>query len=531
MKKPDKYQELLGLFKEFRELIAPAVIKGVPDFTAATMDKQFRDLKQLQDRLSYIDISGWTVARQVDYHVVRAEMNGVEFDHRVLRQWARDPGFYNLSDGIYPRLLVHHSRSLSDWGLTKPEPPLSERELEGFITKLQTVPKLFAQAKQNLTEAAGDLARIAIRVKEKDIQLLKGFEEKFAGPNPELLPHILEAVAATEDFRDWLIASRSRMNAPAGIGKENYNWWMKNVHLIPYTWDEMHTMIEAEYYRSLAFLKLEEHKNRNLPEFELTSSEEENIRRQEETVTKIMDFLQEHEIISIPDDLPPLPRDQYPRVWGQSAYLRPDYRGYFEQTNDREPMCNVLHVIFGHYYRGGRKVWYQEGDKRPIRGEIRLFDMHEARSEALAFGVEEWMMQVGLFDERPRSREIAYIWQAFRTARALCDLRMHSNEYSLEDGLRNFSEGIPYPWADVEGDAVWWDIEETLRAPGHSSNYIVGKNMMQQLMAEQWKQKGLKFSMREYFDAFIDGGIVPISLTRWEMTGYDDQMKLLLDRD
>ncbi len=58
-----------------------------------------------------------------------------------------------------------------------------------------------------------------------------------------------------------------------------------------------------------------------------------------------------------------------------SAYLRPNYRGYFEQTNDREPMCNVLHVLFSHYYVGGRKIWYQAGDTRPIRSDIRLYDM------------------------------------------------------------------------------------------------------------------------------------------------------------
>jgi uncharacterized protein (DUF885 family) len=155
--------------------------------------------------------------------------------------------------------------------------------------------------------------------------------------------------------------------------------------------------------------------------------------------------------------------------------------------------------------------------------------MHEARSEALAFGVEEWLMQAGLFDERPRAREIAYIWLAFRTARALSDLRMHSNEYTLADGIEQFSESLPYPWADAESDAVWWDIEETLRAPGHSSNYIVGRNMIQQLMAEKSKQLGEDFTIRRFFDEFMSGGIIPIALTRWELTGFDDQMKLLLD--
>ncbi len=528
-KSPGDYKSLVSLFEEFREFIKPTVADGVPDFTAGAMEEQYRGVKRFQKRRAAIDTSGWSVAQKVDYHVVRAEMNGVEFDHRVIRPWARDPGFYNLTDGIYPRLLIHHSRSLSNWGLYKPQMPLSKDGVADFRVKLQAVPKLFAQAKGNLTEAAGDLATIAIRVKEKDIQLLNSFAVQFAEHHPELIPYVEQAVAATKDYRDWLLANKGEMTAPAGVGKENYNWWMKNVHLIPYTWDEFQTMIQSEYNRAMAFLKLEEHKNRDLPDFKLTSSEEENLQRQKETAAKIMKFLREKEIITVPEDLPPLPPEQYPRTWGISAYLRPDYRGYFEQTNDREPMTNVLHVIFGHYYAGGRKIWYQEGDTRPIRGDIRLFDMHEARSEALAFGVEEWLMQAGLFDERPRSREITYIWLAFRTARALSDLRMHSNEYTLADGIRNFSEGIPYPWAEADGDAVWWDIEETLRAPGHSSNYIVGKNMIQQLMAERSRQLGDDFTLRQFFDDFMGGGIIPISLTRWELTGFEDQMKLLLD--
>jgi hypothetical protein len=513
------YAVLVSIYEEFRESIKPRVIDGVPDFTATAMEKQYRGLKQLQNRLAAIDTTEWSVAHKVDYQVVRAEMNGVAFDHRVLRQWARDPGFYNLTDGIYPRLLVHYSRSLSNWGLYKPELPLSEKEVADFRIKLQAIPKIFSQAKLNLTEAAGDLATIAIRVKEKDIQLLTDFKSQFEVLHPELVPYVEQAIAATEDFRNWLIKSKDRMTAPAGIGKENYNWWMKYVHLIPYTWDEFHTMIESDYFRAIAFLKLEEHKNRNLPEFQLTSSEEENLRRQEETAAKIFEFLRDKKIITVPDDLPPLPPEQYPRMWGKSAYLRPNYRGYFEQTNDREPMTNVLHVIFGHYYVGGRKIWYQEGDTRPIRGDIRLFDMHEARSEALAFGVEEWLMQAGLFDERPRSKEITYIWLAFRTARALSDLRMHSNEYTLSDGIKQFSESLPYPWADADSDAVWWDIEETLRAPGHSSNYIIGRNLMQQLMAERSKQLGDEFTICRFFDEFMSGGIIPITLTRWELTG------------
>ena len=174
-----EYHTLIDLFEEFREHLKPKVINGVPDFTAAAMEKQHSGLKLLQNRLGTIDISNWDIPKQVDYHVVRAEMNGVEFDHSVLKQWSRDPGFYNLTDGIYPRLLVHHSRSLSDWGLYEPAVPLSTKDQEDFKVKLKAVPELFNQAKINLTDAVPELAEIAIRVKEKDIQLLENFKREF----------------------------------------------------------------------------------------------------------------------------------------------------------------------------------------------------------------------------------------------------------------------------------------------------------------------------------------------------------------
>ncbi len=34
-----------------------------------------------------------TIPQQVDYHLVRAEMNGLDFDHRVLEPWANNPAF------------------------------------------------------------------------------------------------------------------------------------------------------------------------------------------------------------------------------------------------------------------------------------------------------------------------------------------------------------------------------------------------------------------------------------------------------
>src|SRR4030095_11798784 len=88
------YPDLVALFQEWRAFQRPRVRDGVPDYTPAAMAAQQRGLPAFQRRLQSIARSGGPVAQQVDWEIVRAEMNGLDFDLRVLRPWARDPAFY-----------------------------------------------------------------------------------------------------------------------------------------------------------------------------------------------------------------------------------------------------------------------------------------------------------------------------------------------------------------------------------------------------------------------------------------------------
>ena len=88
------HADLISLFKEFREFQQPSLADGAPDYSATAMEKQYRELNIYQDRLAAIDSSGWAVSEQIDYHLVRAEMNGLEFHHRILQPWSRNPCFY-----------------------------------------------------------------------------------------------------------------------------------------------------------------------------------------------------------------------------------------------------------------------------------------------------------------------------------------------------------------------------------------------------------------------------------------------------
>lgn len=58
------------------------------------MDKKYVQLHEFQNQLKAIDPNHWSVSDQIDYHLARAEMNGMEFQHRVMKPWVKDPCFY-----------------------------------------------------------------------------------------------------------------------------------------------------------------------------------------------------------------------------------------------------------------------------------------------------------------------------------------------------------------------------------------------------------------------------------------------------
>src|SRR5262245_60870326 len=91
---PPPVADLHKLFSEWRAFQQPKLVDGAPDYSPAAMDAQRRALADYQRRLAALDRTGWPVAAQVDWHIVRAEMNGLDFDLRIRRPWATNPSFY-----------------------------------------------------------------------------------------------------------------------------------------------------------------------------------------------------------------------------------------------------------------------------------------------------------------------------------------------------------------------------------------------------------------------------------------------------
>lgn len=503
------YGDLVTLFQEIGKSLEPRLQNGVPDYSASAMEAQQSSLAGFRRRLEAIDPSGWTLPQQVDYHIVRAQLNGVDFNHRVLRPWARDPGFYLTA--VYPTQNV-------------PRLPLASDALEGFRTRLKAVPASLEQAKRNLTEPVADLARVAIRGRRREIDLIyRDLISGLARHHPDLVPDAERARTAIEAFRGWLEQNVGRMGGPVGLGADHYYWYLKNVALLPYTMEEVRLIGEREYERSMAFLRIEENKNRAFQALQPARDENEFRRRVQEADEHILAFIREQGILTAPGSYEPSEPDQ---LWAirPGPFERPGgERNFFQQGEDRDPRPLQLHItVPGHHFDGVMA----RANKHPIRGSRGFWGIGTLRTEGWAFYVEEMMLQAGLMDKLPRAREIAYVYQAMRAARTPAELRTHANEINYEQALGYMAGLAPY-WLYEDDPDLEYEFGIYLRRPTSGIAYLIGKVQIEQLLQDRSRQLGDKFSLRAFHDEFLAAGRIPISLIRWELTGLDDQVKEL----
>jgi uncharacterized protein DUF885 len=502
-----RYEDLASLFGEWRSFQRPKIVNGVPDYTGRAMAAQHRELAGWQRRLAGIDPRGWPVSQQVDYHVVRAEMNGLDFDHRVLKPWASNPAFYVT---VFTEESDQPARegpfaygAVELWTYTF---PLAAEDAAKVGAGIRAIPKLLVQAKTNLTGNGKDLwtwGTKSIRQQSADLADLSSKVTDSA-----LKADVDRAKKATEEFASWLESQAPSKTGPSGVGVDNYDWYLKNVQLAPYTWREEVTIMERELARANALLAMEELRNAKLPVQVPIKSAEEYDRRFGAAVTEYMAYLRDHDILEVRDYMDPALR-------ARIGSYRPGPREFFSEIDYRDPELMRTHGY--HWFDKGRMARMPHAS--PIRRGALLYNIFNTRTEGHATGWEELMMQAGMFDARPRTRELLYILLAERAARALGDLKMHSNEYSLEQAAVFTSANTPRGWLSLDGNLVRGEQHLYLQQPGYGTSYVIGKIEIEKLLGERKEQLGNRFTMRRFMEEFDGAGLVPASLIRWELTG------------
>lgn len=511
---PANYQDLLSLFREWRAFERPPMRAGAPDYTAETFARRQPAFRQLQARLLAMDTTGWTVPQRVDWQLVWAEMNGYDFNLRVLKPWARDPAFYKSLWMARSDVPAHegptHHRTTEIWTYSF---PLSDSARARLLDDLSVIPPLNEQATLNLTGNARELWVAGIRdIRRQSQNLQEILQWPGVGEDPQLSAALQAARASTDELAAWLEAEAPKKNGPSGIGKEHYSWYQRNVHLVPLSWEEEVMILKRELARAWASLKLEEHRNRHLPPLQAADSPQAYAALAEQSAQSLMRFLQQQEILTVKDYFEPALRQHL------GAYVPQQRRNFFWIGAHYDPR-----PLYSHFYH-----WFELArmDTEPHPSEIRrgplLYNIFDSRNEGTATAVEEMFMQAGLYDDAPRVREIVYIMIAQRAARGLGSLYAHANQMSMEAAGGIHAEWTPRGWMKTEKELLLFEQHLYLRQPGYGTSYITGKYLLEETLAAFARKKelaGEEFRLKDFFDQLNAIGNIPISLGRWEMTG------------
>ena len=502
-------EDLGSLFAEWRAFQRPRLLDGVPDYTEAAMSAQYRDLARFRQRLDALDTRGWPISQQVDWQVVRAEMNGLDFDHRVLRPWAGNPAFYATffpSQSDQPARegpLAYGAVELWSYGF-----PLSAESAAKIDLGVRIIPALLRQAKGNLVGNGRDLWTFGVTsIREQSADLAQ-FAARLGDEHASLKTHVLEARRATDEFAGWLESEAPRKTGPSGIGVAQYDWYLKNVHLVPYTWREELDLVERELGRARTFLALEEQRNRQLPPPMPIASEHDHASRFPAAVSEYMAFLGDRDVLTVRDFMAPALLERIGR-------FRPGPREFFTEVDYRDPVVMRTHGY--HWFDLARMI--ADPHPSPIRRGALLYNLFDTRTEGLATGWEEMMLQAGMFDSRPRSRELIYVLLAQRAARAIGDLKMHANQFTLEQAAAFASANTPRGWLRLDGTTVRGEQHLYLQQPAYGTSYLIGKMQIEALMATRSRQLGDAFTIRRFMDELEGSGLIPMSMITWELTG------------
>jgi hypothetical protein len=544
---PDPLQTLAHDFWQWRARYQPFSGDDIPrierpgglrDWSAASIPSQRAALANFETRWKQLDTAGWSVSRQVDYRLMGSALARVHWELYLNPRWERDPTFY-LEQTLTPLEEL----------LAEPPPFDADRSRE-ILLRMQNIPELLQEGQHNL-DPLRPFARLAIASLEPIAGELTQVAQE-VGPmlqsSAGAQGHISEEFRQATDratiglnaYREWLRQRLGEMPEETAVGQENYEFFLNQVALLPFTPEQLLNLSRQEWDRAVSFEQYEKQRNQSLSDLKLAVNIDQQIKATEQAELAIRRFLEEKGILTVPPDVQHYTVKRLPgylaalssfgeeddftgpaRLQQNGVRWTPPpspHLGYFALSAAKDPRPLLVHEgVPGHYFQLCLS-WRHED---PIRRHY--YD--SSANEGLGFYAEEMMLQAGLFDRSPRTREIIYSFMRLRALRVEVDVKLALGWFTMGQAADYLAQHVPMDKQTAEEEAAAF-----ARAPGQAISYQIGKAEILRFLADAKLDQGDKFSLRGFHDFLWKNGNVPITLQRWEYLGKDDELKLIDQR-
>jgi uncharacterized protein (DUF885 family) len=494
---------------------------GTRDWSRASIDKQRKDLAQFEARWKKLDASSWSIPQQVDYRLIGSTLARVRWELDINPRWKRDPNFY-----------IDQTLTAVVEALTVPGPYDAARSRE-ILTRIENIPSTLQQGAENLDKPPAPFATVAIEalenIRPRLHQMANSLAKSTTLKEEELNSATDRAADALERFREKLRKLVPSLPNETALGRDAYVFFLNNVALMPYSPEDLLAMGRQEWNRAVAFEAFEKNRNHDVALLKTADNVDNWIREAAEKELQIRKFLEERGVLTVPGwvqhyTLRPMP--EYLRAlqgFGEMDDFTSPSRlkenciryvtepsgklGYFWQATAEDPRPITVHEgIPGHYFQ--LCLSWKHDD--PIRRHY--YD--SGANEGIGFYAEEMMLQSGLFDDSPHTREIIYNFMRLRALRVEVDVKLALGEFTLDQAAKYLQEKVPMDEQTARQEAIAFST-----GPGQAITYQIGKLQIIKFLADAGMQQGEKFNLRTFHDFVWKNGNVPIALQQWEYLG------------
>jgi uncharacterized protein (DUF885 family) len=501
------------------------------DYSAAAIKSREQHVKNLLDQLNAMRTDSWSKDDRIDWLLLRAQLEEVNFYDRVMRFESTNPQTYvdECSNGIF--------------SLLKKEYDAPRTRALAATARLKQMPAMLSEGKKNLTRPVRLYAQLAID-SARSIDSL--FNDSLMTIARDLSPVEMDELVRARDaaiksihaFADDMEKRLPGMVAFAPMGEANYNYMLKHIYLLPLDAKQVEMLGQSELarYRALESLLPDPNlanpdpsRSKNIPQ-----DQESFLKAYEQRQTEMIDFLNSNHLIKLPAYLGTFYIRQLPEAFKPTSpggFMNPpgkydkDSSGfYFIPTYNPQSKNFYIRAaiedprpILGHEGIPGH--FLQLSISNQLKDEIRRQHQDTILVEGWALYTEEMLMRTGLYPNNSASQGQILRLSRYRAARIGVDVNLHTGKWSFEQAVKYFMEAGGLDREAAEGEAAG-----AASSPTQKISYITGKWQIMRLLGRYRDKQGANFRLGQFHDDFLKNGSLPLSIVEWLML--DDSSEL-----
>src|SRR5499427_7257926 len=539
---PHFVDDLLGYLHETHP--THATLDGVhthddllEDVSRHAIDSEARALAGYLRRLDEINRDGLTPVEKLEHRMLTSHLQGRMFELEAVRTWERNPQFYSdlLASSLAGQALFSHA-------------PAAERARR-VLSKLRQTPRLIQAARDNVKEPPGIFVKVGIEtmrgtLKFIDADLPRAFADvddlHLLGDLADAQAEASHAVGKYVEYLETDLAPKAR--ASFRLGRDKFEQKLRLEEGINLPIDRLLTIAERELvatqeeFRSLAG-KI--NGGDAMAAWAKTRSQHpapgQLVATGRQQLDELATFLERQNVISLPSDesiaVAPTPdfyRWSFASMWTAGPFESKPTRAYYYLT-DVDPSWTAerqdehlrdynfptLWSISIHEVFPGHFLHYKHLRRVESKARKSILFAPASFVEGWAHYCEQRMVEAGFGRDNYRVKLGQLAEALIRLARMIVGIRLHTEDMSVEQGMRFFRDE-----AFMEESSARREAERGAFDPTYLV-YAAGRLMLLKLRADYKQQEGKAFSLRAFHDTLLGNGSAPFWVHRQLMLTND----------